>query len=307
MIIVIPISIKDSSTIERILPYLNYLNADKVYVISSKSVSGNFKHYNNIVFVDEDTLYPGLSFKEVQNYIRELSPKAIRRSGWYYQQFLKMAFSEISPETNYMVWDVDTIPLKKLSFFNDDGKPYFDFIENQKCDSTYFETLENLFPQQPLKRKIQVSFVTEHMIFNSYIMKELLQKISSNGIMKNNDFWKNILLSIKPNQIAVSGFSEFETYANFVLAYYPHFYELRRWRNLRSGRCYVGDNPTKQQLEWVAPYFYVVSIEDFCPKIYLSTLVFKLGINMYSYYQLLNPFLKIWFKLREFIRQIIKG
>ena len=40
------------------------------------------------------------------------------RPGWYYQQFLKMAFSNWSKSRYYMAWDADTIPLRKKEMFN---------------------------------------------------------------------------------------------------------------------------------------------------------------------------------------------
>lgn len=306
MKIIIPISANDVHSFLRCYPYLmkNFQNSD-ILVIGSKAVIDEISFYG-LPCLDEENVLPGLTYNSVYDYIFSLKHGAVKRTGWYYQQFLKMAFALCCEDEYYMVWDADTIPLKSLTFFDSDNKPFLDYLENQNADLTYFETLANLMPNNPVMRVKKLSFVTEHMVFNTKIMRELIYKLSSYGIRKNVDFWKNILLAVNSKKLGVSGFSEFETYANYVLNYYPNTYHLRKWNNLRSARSYIGDSPSDRQLAWIAPYFDVASIEDFCPKIIFSYIVFKFGINMYLYYRILNPILNVWFRFREFLRKLIK-
>ena len=64
----------------------------------------------------------------------------ISRSGWYFQQFLKMYACYIDGiSDNYLIWDVDIVLLKKLPFFTKNGK-YF-FYKNKKIFKPYFETI----------------------------------------------------------------------------------------------------------------------------------------------------------------------
>ena len=48
-------------------------------------------------------------------------------TGWYYQQFLKMQYSNICKDEYYMVWDGDTVPCRKVNMFSKEtGQPYLD-------------------------------------------------------------------------------------------------------------------------------------------------------------------------------------
>ncbi len=65
------------------------------------------------------------------------------RPGWYYQQFLKMAYSGFCNKEYYMTWDADTIPLRKTEMFDKEEKPYFDI--KPEFQRGYFITLKKLF------------------------------------------------------------------------------------------------------------------------------------------------------------------
>ncbi len=69
------------------------------------------------------------------------------RKGWYYQQVLKLTYSldsKFFTNHNLVMWDADTIPLKKIKFFNKRNEPisYGSFYEFHK---PYFDYNKIIF------------------------------------------------------------------------------------------------------------------------------------------------------------------
>ena len=95
-----------------------------VYVITGR---GNFERFvgldvSQLHLVDEDQLIPSVDLGAVKAFLSERGANA-GQAGWYFQQFLKMAactLQNIAP--HYLIWDADTIMLRTMSFFDDDGE-----------------------------------------------------------------------------------------------------------------------------------------------------------------------------------------
>ena len=116
-------------------------------------------------------------------------------------------------------------------------------------------------------------------------------------------------LWMSQKQINLSGFSEFECYAAYVLKYYPQKYCLRLWKNLRNARTYVGSDKTKCSLSWFRSLFDVVSYEDFDSQWFLCKLLCvidpKHRIPFTYIYRLINPLYRKYLKARLFIRKVL--
>ncbi|RDU65648.1 hypothetical protein [Helicobacter sp. MIT 14-3879] len=70
-----------------------FIRPNKITIITKDEIISKFKkQYTNINFINEDSLYNGLSYKSVQNKLTSLGG-CKNRTGWYLQQFLKMAYS----------------------------------------------------------------------------------------------------------------------------------------------------------------------------------------------------------------------
>lgn len=211
------------SAVNNINLYRRFLNPKKIVIIASseagKLIPDSMK--NEIDFIDEDSLYEGMSFSSVREYISSIDPNGVHRTGWYFQQFLKLAYSFHASE-NYLIWDSDTVPLHEVSMIHE-GKLFFDV--KTEFNKAYFDTLERLFPE--LKKENDFSFISEHMIFDSSIVKEMLGKIGET-------FWKKILDSVSVKDLSGSGFSEFETYGTYVMKYHPEKYRIRKWTSFRE-------------------------------------------------------------------------
>ena len=180
------------------------------------------------------------------------------RAGWYLQQFLKLAWAYQTKDPYYLVLDADTIPLNHLDFISDNGK--FLFTKKIEYNKPYFDTIGNIFGSK-LYKKADFSFVAEHMIFSSCYVKEMLYMITENNLLKGESFWEKILYAIKIDDIKKAGFSEFETYGNYMFLYHPDLIDFRSLRTEREAVYLIGSHPSEQLLKWASVDYDIISIE----------------------------------------------
>ena len=220
------------------------------------------KYGSRLGFINENDL---IAFDDVHGIIadkmkpilkgREL-PRGI--TGWYYQQFLKMEYSRLCEGEYYMSWDGDTVPCKKVVMFNEAGIPYLDL--KHEYNELYFTTMGMLIPE--LKKFIEPSFISEHMLFNCDIVKRLIYKIESNDTIRGNRFYEKIINCIPLEDIQENGFSEFETYGSFVCLTSPQTYKLREWYSFRlAGEFFDPETISDDDYEWLGRDFDAISFE----------------------------------------------
>jgi hypothetical protein len=126
----------------------------------------------------------------------------------------------------------------------------------------YFKTINVLFDGDVFKLTNK-SFIAEHMMINKDIMIEIIERIENNKKINGNKFYEKILYAIDRDEISGSGFSEFETYGNYVLKYYPERYCLRELRTLREGSHFINKlDINNNVLNWIAKSYDTVSFED---------------------------------------------
>lgn len=245
--VVVAIKSSDWKTAKQNFKYIRKnLKPKRIVVISSKQLRNYLKTEDNVVFIDENRLYPGLSFKGVRDFF-ESNNLPVSLTGWFLQQFLKLAYAFICEDDYYLTWDADTIPLNPISMLNEEtGKPYFDM--KPEYVEPYFDTIKNLLH---LEKIVDESFIAEHMLFNVKIVKEFLYKIEQNDAVFGNKFFEKILYA---SDFSKQGnvFSEFETYGTFCSYYYPDLYEKRYLNTFRGGKMFLGENPSEEVLEWVS-------------------------------------------------------
>ena len=67
-------------------------------------------HDDDWQLIDENTMVAGLSFSEVFGYLKKKGCDSVNKVGWYFQQFLKLAFALTSYcKGYYLTWDSDTL------------------------------------------------------------------------------------------------------------------------------------------------------------------------------------------------------
>lgn len=208
-------------------------------------------------FIDEDTIIP---FQKVHEIIKEiLEDDNVPRNvtGWYYQQFLKMEYARVTKDSYYLAWDGDTIPIRKVKMF-ENGKPLFDW--KREYEEEYFITISQLFPD--LRKIVEMSFISEHMLFHTRIMGKMLGDIEKNTCLKGKTFYEKILRTIGKERLKKNSFSEFETYGTYCGVYFPEQYRLRRWTSYRHcGQYFSPDDITDREIEWLSKDFDAISFE----------------------------------------------
>jgi len=241
------------------LPYIKKnLNPQKIYIAAAQPALDDlsFLEDETVVFINEDSVLPGLSFNAAQK-LMEKDGLPIERTGWYFQQFLKLGWAlKESTSPWYLSWDSDTIPVRPVVFFSDKGKPLF--IKKTEFNPAYFETIEKILG---LKKNNNFSFIAEAMMFNKNFVKSMLNDIEKNSSIPGNCFYEKILYAAAQSSFIQSAFSEFETYGTYVSSHFPGTYEFTSSMGFRNGTKYVGLNPSHYDLKRFAAKYDIVSFE----------------------------------------------
>jgi hypothetical protein len=263
MSLVIPIISKDFYKISNNFKfYINFIDdINNVVFIGNEETENLIKEMKTslefpINFINEKVI---LDVDKIKELIKKRNETAVIRSGWYIQQFLKMIYCNICQDKYYLIWDSDTIPVKKVKMFKNNGKPLFDV--KTEYHEPYFITMKSIFPE--LGKKYDYSFISEHMIISTKLMKNMINRISDNNNLFGNTWYEKIINNIESNYLSQSGFSEFETYGTFVKEHYRLVYSKRRWKSLRVSKLYF--NPkflTINDIKNFSKYYNSISIEN---------------------------------------------
>lgn len=256
--LVIPVILQDLPTVlNNIQYYLAYLPINKVFFIGPEEIKPHLPTKRKYFFINENDI---VDISKLNKTFYDLCDERTKMSriGWYIQQFIKMAFSMYCEDEYYLLWDSDTIPTKRVEMFSPEGKPFFDC--KSEFHKPYFDTIKRLLPS--IGKEIKESFISEHMLVKTHLMKELIHEIELNQYIRGDNFMEKILYAISPMVIGQSGFSEFETYGSYVVKSYPEFYEIRKWNSLRWGSFFFENKKMLDwQLDWLSKYYNAVSFE----------------------------------------------
>lgn len=143
------------------------------------------------------------------------------RSGWIYQQFLKLNFDKVGEVEHHLVVDADTVFIKDVAF-ESKGKLYFDFSD--EYHTPYYSAYELL---TGIKHTIPVSFVSHYMLFGKKEIKQMRNHVQQH----TNRTIEEAIIALKDSVQNQSNFSEYETYANFCINTYSDAYRIRYWFN----------------------------------------------------------------------------
>lgn len=266
--VIIPTIPKDYLRMRHIQPerVIRYLQPEELVFIGNKElvdivnddIAGRYAGLPVRVIWEEELVKRQPVIDAVKDHVRRVNEEMLGevRCGWYYQQFLKMSFSDIYDGRYYMSWDMDTVPLRPISMFDEDGHPYFD-IKNEYIPG-YFHTIEKLLG---LKKNSEGSFISEHMIFRCDLMKEVIKAIEDSPA-DGSKYWEKIIGVIDALYVML-GFSEFETYGTYVTAKHPDIHSRRNFRSLRRGSWFVNEKDlTEEDMEWIGKDFDAITFEN---------------------------------------------
>ncbi len=123
----------------------------------------------------------------------------------------------------------------------------------------YFITIKKLFG---IDKQIEKSFVSEHMLFNTACMKEMISEIET-LFFHGEKFYEKIFYGMGIDNMK-RGFSEFETYGNWMLSRHPEKYALRNWSSMRLGGYFLESNALNEKdIEWLSKDFDAITFEGY--------------------------------------------
>lgn len=217
--VVIPTTGKDldvlESCIDSIRKYLKHPIGNVYIVAPKKDAIKCIVNKKRCIFIDETTVLKDISKKDIQYYINGED-----RTGWLFQQLLKLSVDTFTKHEYILVMDSDTLLMRPVKYMHK-GKIILN--TSDEYHETYFKVYKNLMKESPVSAK---SFVSHGMLFSKKHLQEMKQFISQ----RNQTDWTKAILS-KVDYSDLSGFSEYETYGNYVLRYHPTEVKLEYWFN----------------------------------------------------------------------------
>ena len=245
---------------------VRFLPVGRLLFVGSRQVGECVKEAglgSRVGFICEDDILP---FQQVYRFMVDYMQPVLRGrelprgvTGWYYQQFLKMQYASICEDEYYLVWDGDTIPCRTIEMFDETSKiPFMDL--KKEYHKEYFDTISVLF--EGMEKSIEESFIAEHMLINTEIMRRMISEIEDNTKVEGGFFWEKIIKAIRPEKIQDTAFSEFETFGTYCCHRYPEAYILRRWHSFRLGAQFFDSEKMKDSdYEWLGKDFFAISFE----------------------------------------------
>lgn len=169
MDVVIPVLGRDLPALDLSIKSLRLFSGNKIGIIYIAGINEiaiqRFCKKNNCEFVDERQL--GLPSKKSISY----RVNGLDRSGWLFQQLIKLSADQLINTDYFLVCDADTILLRPQIFLSNDKMILNCSMEYHE---PYFIHLQKLLRLNSL---MPCSFVSHHMIFNRTILCELKAKI----------------------------------------------------------------------------------------------------------------------------------
>ena len=173
-------------------------------------------------FINENTVLP-ITRKDI-DYCPKIKNNYMDRSGWLFQQLLKLSGDIIGNQENYLVLDADTL-LIRPHVFEHNGKTVFYYRKD--LHRPYLQTYEKLLGEKAMAADASISFVIQYMYFKNSRVMELKKLIEA----RHHTAWYTAIIN-NINKEELSSFSEFETYGNYIYKNYPNQMILRRRQNL---------------------------------------------------------------------------
>ena len=257
-------SVSDFDILKKNIPYIKQnIPAERIFIVAKEKPSNDI--LLNCDFLCENEIFDGLSYNSVAKKIALYGAEK-KYTGWYLQQFIKLALSHRCDNQFYLVWDCDTIPLHPLDFFDEKNRPYFNLKREYK--ERYFKTLSKLLG---IKKQKNESFISEHMMFDVDLTKNLIKQIEENKTLSGTSFWEKILCaSFSEKADSERNFSEFETYGSFITKFYNKKYVTRKLNTLRYGAEFFGESPNENTLAWCAKTLDTISFEKYSESPHLN-------------------------------------
>ena len=226
----------------------------EIHVVTRRSEFGKFRDAcgNDLHLWDEDEIVPGMTLADLRSYPLPFFPAG---AGWYFQQFLKWGFMDVSnADPHFLIWDADTVLLRPLEFFDNAGLPYL--TRANEYHLPYFQTFEKLTGETATEK---MSFISQHQLIEKSILQELLDEVAAKSPSGRGWAW-SIIENLQGT--GTNLFSEYETYGHYVRLSHPTTATLRELPWTRNGRKIAGKSPSSKALSQLADGFAYAAFES---------------------------------------------
>jgi hypothetical protein len=199
---------KDFNNIKFIVEYSQKnLKFDSIHLILSER-----KEYNDLELIKSLTDKP--IFLHLENDVLKVDKSKINhRPNWIYQMLLKI-FQEVTSNDDFLIIESDCLILKEINFFND-GRTNLYLCRDQ--NHTPYFNFNNLLG---FGREYDHSFISEFMMYNKQIVKDLLYKSNCNNVY---DFLEIIYNNVNDNCYP----ADYELYGNFCFKFHRDKIDLK--------------------------------------------------------------------------------
>ncbi len=213
--VVIPSVEKDLATLELCIDGIkkNGVNIRRVIVVSKKKLTNKAEWYS-------EENYP-FSFQDIAEALANGHPQIQKtllqknsRTGWYYQQLLKLYAPLVIPNisSNVLILDSDTIFLNPVAFLNEEHGGMYN--TGTEYHSPYFQHAALLLPGF-YKLFPTYSGICHHMLFQRPVIEDLFSTVES---LHSVAFWKIFCSLVETKHLFYSGASEYEIYFNYAFS-----------------------------------------------------------------------------------------
>jgi Family of unknown function (DUF6492) len=204
--VIVPVSGKDSHCLEQALAAARRCprhEIGRIYVVYHERPSGVFLSAKDVIMIDERDVAP------VRKASISYHPQGVDRSGWLFQQLIKLSSDKICKEEHILALDSDTVLMRPQRLIKN-GRVVLNVSDERH--EPYYRMVERLLPGTAI---FPYSFVSHHMLFTRSYLREMKVCLERRG----KPWFEAILDDIDPEEM--SGFSEYELYGNYMTAHHP--------------------------------------------------------------------------------------
>lgn len=199
--VVIPIVTKDLHTLPLYFDGVRHPIKDVYIVAPAQQEILTFCITNGLVYIDENSVF---GFSPMS--LNVITNDGRKRSGWIFQQFVKLS-GKIGCCRYYLFIDADYVLIRPHIFLTEKKEMLF-YLSYEK-NQFYYDMIHRILPNIEI---LNFSYVDHKMLFDKEQVALLQESIKRNCRV---DSWQKAILD-NLDLSTISGFSEFETYGNFV-------------------------------------------------------------------------------------------
>lgn len=217
--ILIPAIERDLNTLQHAIQSLKKFSCNpinKIYLVApdSQEISDFARQHGCIYIKDEDI--SNIEKSDIDYFVDGLD-----RSGWLFQQLVKLNWVNISSAKYCLIFDADTMILRHQVFVTNEKK----LVLN--CSDEYHVPYYNVFKKLLQKEvKFPLSFVSHYMIFERSTTIAMQQRMAQ----LNKTIWTKAILS-HCDYNSFSGFSEYELYGHYMFLFHRDNIIINYWYN----------------------------------------------------------------------------